>query len=82
MKSKRALITGCAGFIDSNLADTLLERGFEVTGIDCFTDYYPGEIKAKNISSALTHKNFKLIKENILEIDDFPEVDNVFHLAA
>jgi len=25
--------------------DKLLEQGYEVTGIDCFTDYYPGETK-------------------------------------
>jgi UDP-glucose 4-epimerase len=37
----KALVTGCAGFIGSNLVDRLLEKGYEVTGIDCFTDYYP-----------------------------------------
>ncbi len=82
MKPKKALVTGCAGFVGSNLADTLLERDFEVIGIDCFTDYYPKEIKEKNISKSLGHENFELIKEDILEMDVFPEVDYVFHLAA
>jgi len=41
----KALVTGCAGFIGSHLVDKLLEQGYEVIGIDCFTDYYPREIK-------------------------------------
>ena len=36
----RVLVTGCAGFIGSHLAEALIARGHEVVGIDCFTDYY------------------------------------------
>ena len=80
----RALVTGCAGFIGSHLVDRLLQMGYEVAGIDCFTDYYPSEIKKANISNSLAHPNFRLIEQNILDIDrdKFPEVDHVFHLAA
>ena len=76
------LVTGGAGFIGSHLVDKLLEQGYEVIGIDCFTDYYSREIKEKNILSALNHKNFELIAEDILEMERYPEVDYVFHLAA
>jgi len=34
----KALVTGTAGFIGSHLAERLLKDGFEVIGIDCFTD--------------------------------------------
>jgi len=80
----RVLVTGCAGFIGSHLVDRLLQVGYKVVGIDCFTDYYPTEIKKANISNALAHPNFILTKENILDIDrdNFPQVDCVFHLAA
>ena len=78
----KTLVTGCAGFIGSHLVDKLLEQGYEVRGIDGFTDYYPREIKEANISRALKNKNFKLIEEDTLETDKFPEVDYVFHLAA
>ena len=78
----KALVTGCVGFIGSHLVDRLLEHGYEVIGIDCFTDYYSKEIKEKNISNALNHKNFEFIEEDILEMNDFPEVDYVFHEAA
>ena len=78
----KALVTGCAGFIGSHLVDKLLEQGYEVIGIDCFTDYYARVIKEANIST--THKNakFEFIEEDILNMDKFPEVGYVFHLAA
>ena len=56
-----ALVTGCAGFIGSNLVDKLLELGYEVIGIDGFTDYYPREIKEANILNASKNNNFKLM---------------------
>jgi len=58
----KALVTGCAGFIGSHLTDKLLEQGYEVIGMDCFTDYYHREIKEKNIENAL--KNLSLKKES------------------
>ena len=78
----KTLVTGCAGFIGSHLVDKLLEQGYEVIGMDCFTDYYPREIKEVNISNALNHNNFELIEEDILNIKKFPEVDYIFHEAA
>ena len=78
----KALVTGCAGFIGSHLVDKLLDSDYEVTGIDCFTDYYSREIKEANISNALNHNNFKLIEKDILEMDKYPDVDYVFHEAA
>ena len=78
----KSLVTGCAGFIGSHLTDKLLQEGHEVIGIDCFTDYYPREIKENNIKSAISHKNFTFIEEDILNITEFPRVDCVFHQAA
>ena len=78
----KTLVTGCAGFIGSHLVDKLLEQGYEVIGMDCFTDYYSREIKEANISNALKNKNFKFIEEDILNMNEYPEVDYVFHLAA
>lgn len=78
----KALVTGCAGFIGSNLVDRLLENGYEVIGIDCFTDYYPRDIKERNISKALGSSRFHLIEEDLLNMESFPVVDFVFHLAA
>ena len=40
MKIKRVLVTGCAGFIGSHTAETLLKQGNVVIGIDNINDYY------------------------------------------
>lgn len=78
----KSLITGCAGFIGSHLTDNLLKEGHEVTGIDCFTDYYSRQVKENNIKNALNHENFTLIEEDIVDLPKFPEVDYIFHQAA
>ena len=78
----KALVTGCAGFIGSTLADRLLAEGYEVVGIDRFSDYYPREIKERNLSGAIGHPHFTLIEEDILQMEAFRGVDYVFHLAA
>jgi len=78
----KALVTGCAGFIGSHLVDKLLGLGNYVIGMDCFTDYYLRTIKEENIAVALENRNFSFIEEDILELDQFPNVDIVFHLAA
>ncbi|MDO8840908.1 GDP-mannose 4,6-dehydratase [Methanocalculus sp.] len=78
----KALVTGCAGFIGSTLTDRLLADGFEVIGIDRFSDYYNRELKEQNLAAAMQHPRFTLIEEDIVEMDVFPAVDYVFHLAA
>jgi nucleoside-diphosphate-sugar epimerase len=45
-----ALVTGAAGFIGSHLCEALVARGFDVTGVDCFTDYYDPALKRRNVT--------------------------------
>jgi UDP-glucose 4-epimerase len=78
----KALVTGCAGFIGSSITDYLLKNGYHVTGIDCFTDYYARYLKEQNISTAFKNDNFIFIEKDLLKIDDYPDVDYVFHQAA
>ncbi len=78
----KVLVTGCAGFIGSHLTEYLLKEGHEVTGIDCFTDYYAKELKEKNLSVALQHQNFTFLHNNLSDMTEFPDVDIVFHQAA
>ena len=42
------LVTGAAGFIGSHLAEKLTDVGHDVSGIDCFTDYYSTALKERN----------------------------------
>jgi UDP-glucose 4-epimerase len=81
----RALITGTAGFVGSHLAERLVADGVEVTGIDCFTDYYSRERKERNLSSLRKSATFRLIETSIADAN-LPAllegVTHVFHLAA
>ena len=81
----KALITGAAGFIGSHLTTALLDRGAEVTGIDCFTDYYPRFIKESNVAVNAGRSGFHFI-EGSLQAADLPALlggkTHVFHLAA
>ena len=82
---KTAVVTGAAGFIGSHLSERLLENGFKVIGIDCFTDYYSKKIKKNNMISFQNNKNFKLIESDLMEIDlisIIKESEFLFHEAA
>ncbi|MBN1626228.1 MAG: NAD-dependent epimerase [Deltaproteobacteria bacterium] len=46
------LVTGTAGFIGSFTAERLLERGDEVTGLDCINDYYDINLKFGRLKKA------------------------------
>ncbi len=78
----RALVTGCAGFIGSNLTDRLLAEGHEVIGMERFSNYYSRELKERNIASARQSPSFTLVEADIAEMEEFPDVDVVFHLSA
>jgi len=81
----KLVVTGVAGFIGSRLAQKALSEGHKVTGIDCFTDYYPREIKEKNLSVLLENSNFTFIEGNIIDLNLlklFNGNDIVYHLAA
>lgn len=78
----KALVTGCAGFIGSHLTERLLKEGLEVIGIDCFTPYYPRDIKERNIADTLKQKHFEFIEADILGLKELPQVDYIFHQAA
>ena len=81
----KALVTGAAGFIGSTLATALAADGFDVVGLDCFTDYYARAVKEDNVAGLRSRRNFRLI-EGALETTNLDEaldgVTHVFHLAA
>jgi UDP-glucose 4-epimerase len=81
----KALITGVAGFIGSTLAERLLDRGVDVVGIDCFTDYYPRAMKERNLSGPLARDGFRFVESRIQDADLaalLGDRTHVFHLAA
>jgi nucleoside-diphosphate-sugar epimerase len=81
----RALVTGAAGFIGSHLTGLLLDRGAQVTGIDCFTDYYARSIKEANLAHSLGRDDFRFVEDRLQDADLPALLDgmtHVFHLAA
>ncbi len=80
----RALVTGVAGFIGSQLAEALCAEGHEVVGVDAFTTYYDLAQKEANAAAAaeagadvvradLRHADLRVLLQG---------VDTVFHQAA
>ncbi len=80
-----ALVTGVAGFIGSHLTQRLLDIGANVLGIDCFTDYYPRELKEVNLDPLRERERFQFVETSIQRAQ-WPQlltgVTHVFHLAA
>jgi nucleoside-diphosphate-sugar epimerase len=80
-----ALVTGAAGFIGSHLTSALLDGGANVTGLDCFTDYYPRSIKQANVAVNAGRTGFHFIEGSLKDahLDALlEEKTHVFHLAA
>jgi len=74
----KAIVTGGAGFIGSNIVDALLEKGYEVSIID---DLSTG--KRSNINSQVIHHEVSLHKASVEDLAEILKgVDVVFHTAA
>jgi len=79
---KNVIVTGCAGFIGSQLTNVLLRKKFRVYGIDNLST---GNIS--NIKHFKNHKNFFFFKKDLLNPRSLNKIFNkkiltVFHLAA
>ena len=94
--SNKLLLTGGAGFIGSNLCELLLKKGWHVTVVDNFNDYYSPEYKRSNIneirrtidSQGIEPESFRVFETDIRDygglckIFDEEKFDSVIHLAA
>jgi UDP-glucuronate 4-epimerase len=81
----RALVTGCAGFIGSHLAESLLAAGWDVLGLDCFNENYAAADKWANLALARSYDRFAFRAEDLVTADVealLADCDAVFHLAA
>lgn len=81
----RVLVTGCAGFIGSQIVEQCLASDMDVVGIDSITDYYDVDQKRSNLTRALAHPRYNFVHADILETDLsslFDGVSVVFHQAG
>ena len=78
---KRVLITGGAGFVGSHLAETLLERNYEVEIVD---DLSTGGIE--NIAHLKGNTGFRYVLDSVMNrsllLELVDRADMIFHLAA
>ena len=76
-----ALVTGVAGFIGSNLVGALLDRGYEVRGVDNFATGHE-----RNLKSLRDAECFSFHEADIRDADAISDiidgVDDIFHQAA
>ena len=85
----KIIVTGCAGFIGANLTEYLLNKGYEVVGIDDFNSFYDPRLKEFNVTEFKDNSNFHLYR---VDISDRPSLEKVIiehadstaivHLAA
>ena len=73
----RYLVTGAAGFIGSQVAESLGAAGHEVVAVDSFTDYYEPAEKERN-AAGLDVRRLDLARDRL----ELAGVDGVFHLAG
>ena len=81
----QVLVTGAAGFIGSQLCESLLRRGCTVRGLDAFTTFYDPDRKRGNIESLVADPDFELISDDLLtaRLDEALDgVDVIAHLAG
>ena len=75
------VITGCAGFLGSNLVDRMLGAGHRVVGID---NLAMGSID--NLSGPIEHPQFRFIQADVTEPETLAgldvQADAIVHLAA
>ena len=81
LQNKRILVTGGAGFIGSNLCETLLDLGAKVTCLDNFSTG-----RRENLETSLQNPNFTLIEGDIRNLETCKKAcenqDFVLHEAA
>ena len=84
----KVLVTGAAGFIGFHLAQSLLARGDEVTGVDNLNDYYEVSLKQGRLDRLLAQKGFRFQRLDIADRAAMKDLfaaerfDTVVNLAA
>jgi len=73
--SERYLLTGCAGFIASKVADLLLEAGHTVVGVDNLNDAYDPRLKQWRLARLQPHDHFTFHQ---LDISDRNALEPLF----
>jgi len=86
---KKVIVTGCSGFIGYNLASNLLNKDYEVIGIDSLNNAYDVNLKKFRLSKLESNKNLKFLNIDLSDNNSYEELQKlsegtstVFHMAA
>ncbi|MDD4169643.1 MAG: NAD-dependent epimerase/dehydratase family protein [Desulfotomaculaceae bacterium] len=77
IKIKTVLITGAAGFIGSKVSQMLLEKGYEVIGVDHLNDYYDVKIKMWRLNNLMKLNGFRFYQ---VDLENFDALNILFQL--
>lgn len=72
---KKILITGSAGFIGFHLSSLLLDKGYQLIGIDNMNDYYDVKLKEDRLDILKQYDNFTFHK---IDLKDKEKIDDLF----
>jgi len=84
----KILVTGAAGFIGFATSQRLLERGYEVVGLDNLNEYYDVTLKEARLKRLAGHPSFRFVKLDLADAAGVAELfarekfPRVVHLAA
>lgn len=84
LNKKIILVTGCAGFIGSHVAEKLLKRGDKIIGIDEVNNYYNLKQKEENLNILKKYPNFTFYKENLANYREIRKIfkkENIKYIA-
>ena len=80
------LVTGVAGFVGMHVAQALLIRGEEVTGVDNINSYYDVSLKEARLARLSIYNKFKFKKLDIADQEALfslkDGINRIVHLAA
>ena len=81
MKNKKALVTGCAGFIGSHMCDFLINNNYELIGIDNLSTGQKNFMSTLKNNSKFTFINEDLTNYHAIQ-SFFKDVSIVYHFSA
>ncbi|MBI5765964.1 GDP-mannose 4,6-dehydratase [Candidatus Falkowbacteria bacterium] len=82
------LVTGIAGFIGSHVAQKLVEKNYQVIGVDNFNSYYSPLLKEGRVKNLLVRQKENIYRFDIARRSDLEKIfsnnkiDKICHLAA
>ncbi len=85
---KKILITGVAGFIGYHLAEKLLNKNYQIIGIDNLNDYYDPILKQDRLNNIIKFSNFEFHEVDFIQNNELTPIfknnqfNQLIHLGA